>query len=84
MSAAHRAGAGVLLARSLLIWVACPGSILSRARGAPLSTPVIWHAPFFSGGGYCSEAIAFVQALTAHNATVQIEQVRCVCMRVCV
>lgn len=27
---------------------------------APL---VLWHAPFLSGGGYCSEAISFAQAL---------------------
>jgi hypothetical protein len=25
--------------------------------------PVIWMAPFFSGGGYCSEAISFITAL---------------------
>ena len=33
----------------------------------PLTTAslgVIWHAPFFSGGGYCSEATAFVLQLS--------------------
>ncbi len=25
--------------------------------------PVIWHAPFFSGGGYCSEALGFMESL---------------------
>ncbi|KAK9828488.1 hypothetical protein WJX72_000263 [[Myrmecia] bisecta] len=30
-----------------------------------LTTPVWWFAPFFSGGGYSSEAVAFVSAL--HN-----------------
>ena len=29
---------------------------------APLP-PVLWYAPFLSGGGYCSEAIGFLQAL---------------------
>jgi hypothetical protein len=28
-----------------------------------LSVSVHWMAPFFSGGGYCSEAISFVSAL---------------------
>ena len=27
---------------------------------------MIWSAPFFSGGGYCSEALAFVLALSPH------------------
>lgn len=26
--------------------------------------PVIWMAPFYSGGGYCSEAISFVTSLS--------------------
>ena len=26
-------------------------------------SPVVWMAPFYSGGGYCSEAIAFVSSL---------------------
>lgn len=37
----------------------------------PPSLPIIWYAPFFSGGGYCSEAISFVLAL--HNAGVRIK-----------
>lgn len=33
-------------------------------------------APFFSGGGYCSEAISFLQALTQRGVPVRIEQAR--------
>lgn len=29
----------------------------------PSLPPVLWYAPFLSGGGYCSEAIGFLQAL---------------------
>ena len=25
--------------------------------------PLIWFAPFFSGGGYCSEALSYIDAL---------------------
>jgi glycosyltransferase involved in cell wall biosynthesis len=32
-----------------------------------------WYSPFFSGGGYCSEAISFVQALTKHVSSKQLE-----------
>jgi glycosyltransferase involved in cell wall biosynthesis len=32
---------------------------------APL---VLWHAPFLSGGGYCSEAVSFAQALVDSRA----------------
>lgn len=46
--------------------------------------PVLWYAPFFSGGGYCSEAIGFLQSLMLENVTVHIEQVGCVCICVCV
>ncbi|GAB5031140.1 cazy family gt4 [Nannochloropsis oceanica] len=35
--------------------------------------PVYWFAPFYSGGGYCSEAIGFLQALTLQNVSVLIE-----------
>jgi len=31
-----------------------------------LLLPLLWYAPFLSGGGYCSEAIAFVQTLDKH------------------
>eukprot|EP00945_MAST-04E_sp_MAST-4E-sp1_P001223 g1223.t1 len=36
--------------------------------------PVIWYAPFFSGGGYCSEAISFALALRKAGVRVQIVQ----------
>ena len=34
---------------------------------------LVWHAPFFSGGGYCSEATAFVVALDDMRLDVAIE-----------
>ena len=34
---------------------------------------LVWHAPFFSGGGYCSEATAFVVALDNMKLDVAIE-----------
>jgi hypothetical protein len=33
---------------------------------------VQWYAPFFSGGGYCSEAITFVQSLDEIGGDVSI------------
>jgi len=35
---------------------------------------VAWFAPFFSGGGYSSEAIAFAEALDAAGARVSAVQ----------
>jgi hypothetical protein len=35
---------------------------------------VAWFAPFFSGGGYSSEAISFVEALDAAGARVSAVQ----------
>jgi hypothetical protein len=32
---------------------------------------VLWFAPFLSGGGYCSEALSFVQALHENNVSVR-------------
>jgi hypothetical protein len=40
---------------------------------------VLWYAPFLSGGGYCSEAIGFLQALESLGGgvvAVRAEQVR--------
>lgn len=34
---------------------------------------IVWMAPFFSGGGYCSEAIAYVQSLVESGFDVSIE-----------
>eukprot|EP01041_Mallomonas_annulata_P011111 gene11111-23221_t len=36
--------------------------------------PIHWHAPFFSGGGYCSEAISFLSAMSQRNITIVISQ----------
>ena len=35
---------------------------------------VIWYAPFFSGGGYCSEAISFVLGLYKLGVNIRIVQ----------
>ena len=35
---------------------------------------VIWYAPFFSGGGYCSEAISFVLGLYKKGVNIKIIQ----------
>jgi glycosyltransferase involved in cell wall biosynthesis len=37
-------------------------ALASTASPAPLAS-LTWYAPFFSGGGYCSEATAFVEGL---------------------
>ena len=37
--------------------------LVSAASPAPLAS-LTWYAPFFSGGGYCSEATAFVEGLS--------------------
>jgi len=41
-----------------------PSASEVRQQGlAEIHTPVIWHAPFLSGGGYCSEATSFALGL---------------------
>ncbi len=50
---------------------ASPFAAAAAAGGLP---PVIWYAPFLSGGGYCSEATAFVLGLRADGVDVQIVQ----------
>ncbi|TFJ85811.1 hypothetical protein NSK_002631 [Nannochloropsis salina CCMP1776] len=47
--------------------------LLSFQRSTSLPA-VHWFAPFYSGGGYCSEAIGFLQALSLQNVTLHIEQ----------
>ena len=45
-----------------------------RERKVRTDVPsLVWHAPFFSGGGYCSEATAFVVALDDMRLDVAIE-----------
>ena len=45
-----------------------------RERKVRTDVPsLVWHAPFFSGGGYCSEATAFVVALDDMKLDVAIE-----------
>jgi glycosyltransferase involved in cell wall biosynthesis len=52
----------------LLLCVACAYAVrpepLTRDHGV---LGVHWSAPFFSGGGYCSEAIDFVRSLVPHT-----------------
>ena len=55
----------------------CVGLLVSsKASESPVTNnvatvssvlPVIWMAPFFSGGGYCSEAIDFAKSLSART-----------------
>lgn len=52
---------------SVIVSLACSTLISSLPA-------VQWYAPFFSGGGYCSEAIAFVQTLEKSGGDVSIVQ----------
>jgi hypothetical protein len=38
-------------------------NVFILAEDHNLNVSVHWMAPFFSGGGYCSEAVAFVSSL---------------------
>jgi glycosyltransferase involved in cell wall biosynthesis len=38
------------------------------------SSPIHWYAPFYSGGGYCSEAFSFVSVLSQGNRPLYISQ----------
>ena len=54
------------------------GAMVVRAAvGAPeaprVNVSVAWHAPFYSGGGYCSEATTFVVALAQMGVPISIE-----------
>ena len=54
------------------------GAMVVRAAvGAPeaprVNVSVAWHAPFYSGGGYCSEATTFVVALGQMGVPISIE-----------
>lgn len=44
-------------------WQAGGGAGVLGAPDTSQILPTLWSAPFFSGGGYCSEAIAFMQGL---------------------
>ena len=47
------------------------GLWLARASASDeLGLRVEWHAPFVSGGGYCSEATAFAEALADANVSI--------------
>lgn len=47
---------------------------VDRLEGGRAPLAVHWMAPFFSGGGYCSEATAFAEGLAAAGVDVSIEQ----------
>ena len=55
----------------LTLVVLCFSSLVSFVHSLP---NVVWYAPFFSGGGYCSEAISF--AIGLHKAGVNIKIVQ--------
>mmetsp|Transcript_8190 Transcript_8190/g.18679 ORF Transcript_8190/g.18679 Transcript_8190/m.18679 type:complete len:331 (+) Transcript_8190:38-1030(+) len=57
----------------LASFIGATGSRAETPQEATLPS-VAWYAPFYSGGGYCSEAIAFVQSLDRIGASVQIVQ----------
>ena len=67
---------GGSLSHSLTAALATASSSASPAAAAAAGglPPVIWYAPFLSGGGYCSEATAFVLGLRADGVDVQIVQ----------
>jgi glycosyltransferase involved in cell wall biosynthesis len=46
-------------------------STLSTNQGI-VPIHVIWHAPFYSGGGYCSEAKTFLQSFITANLSISI------------
>ena len=60
----------------LLLLAALAMAAAKRRRERKTRTDVpslVWHAPFFSGGGYCSEGTAFVVALDDMRLDVAIE-----------
>ena len=58
----------------LLVAVALAAAKRRRERKVRTDVPsLVWHAPFFSGGGYCSEATSFVVALDDMRLDVAIE-----------
>ncbi|KAH8091258.1 glycosyl transferase [Aureococcus anophagefferens] len=61
---------------SLLALVAAAAAAMTAAAAppiAPANVSVVWHAPFFSGGGYCSEATTFVLGLAALGVPIGLE-----------
>lgn len=51
-----------------LVPASTPAVMQPTSSGTPLKVPIWWHAPFLSGGGYASEAVAFALALDASPA----------------
>lgn len=74
----------VLILAGLCVWIN-PTSLLDSSKDQDISiqdidlklngTLVVWMAPFFSGGGYCSEATSFVQSISG-NISTRIVQVK--------
>ncbi|KAJ8614518.1 hypothetical protein CTAYLR_000795 [Chrysophaeum taylorii] len=48
--------------------------MMTAAAAAGKNVSVEWHAPFFSGGGYCSEATTFAVALDALGVDTYVAQ----------
>ena len=64
----------IVLMLLLLAHLALAAAKRRRERKVRTDVPsLVWHAPFFSGGGYCSEATAFVVALDDMKLDVAIE-----------
>jgi hypothetical protein len=49
-------------------------SVMSAVPSSLSNWTILWHAPFFSGGGYCSEAWSYIYVLQAMGADFRIIQ----------
>jgi len=58
--------------RLLWCWTSSALAAVTAAAAAHDTLVVDWHAPFLSGGGYCSEATTFVLALEALDDTITV------------
>ena len=54
----------VLAAVAVMAWLCCTASATKPVRSPSDLPSVHWMAPILSGGGYSSEAIAFLMALS--------------------
>ena len=62
------------MARHHAVLLLVAAALAAKRRKRRTDTPsVVWHAPFFAGGGYCSEATDFALALDDLQVDVAIE-----------
>lgn len=67
------AAAAVILLGSVLVG-RCAASARARSDGLKVHLHLQWFGPFYSGGGYSSEAIGFAQALAHRVDRLKISQ----------